>query len=173
MTPVLTICLNAIENPRDKVKFEEIYQKYRGFMLKIASRILHGQQDAEDAVHNAFLSIAKNMRIVPPLDSPQMRGFIYIVTQNKALDLLDQRKRHNNEVPLTDLPVLAEEEHHLAWCIAQLPSRYREVILLKYSHGYTTREVADILGISFAAASKLDQRAKARLRELCEKEGLQ
>ena len=53
-----------------------------------------------------------------------------------------------------------------------LPPRYREAILLKYSHGYTTREVASILGISLQAASKLDQRAKARLRELCEKEGL-
>ena len=46
------------------------------------------------------------------------------------------------------------------------------MILLKYSHGYTTREIAGILGISLPVASKLDQRAKARLKELCEKEGL-
>ena len=171
---VLMLCLSAIESPEDKVKFETLYYKYRGFMLKIAAQILHGEQDAEDAVHNAFLSIAKNMKIVPGPDSPKMRGFIYVVTENKAIDLLRERRRRENEERLEDQPfcVPPPEEHNLAWCISQLPPRYQEAILLKYSHGYSTREMADILGISFAAASKLDQRAKNRLKELCEKEGL-
>lgn len=63
-------------------------------------------------------------------------------------------------------------EHDLMWCIDQLPSRYRECILLKYSQGYTTKEVAKIMDISFGAASKLDQRAKKRLNELCRREGI-
>lgn len=172
--PVMIVYLSAIESPEDKVKFEELYHKYRGFMLKVAAQILRGEQDTEDAVHNAFLSIAKNMKIIPELDSPRMRGFIYVVTENKSIDILRERGRREHEEPLDNqpLPVFPEEEHHLAWCISQLPPRYREFILLKYSHGYTTREVADIFGISFAAASKLDQRAKGRLKELCEKEGL-
>ena len=53
-----------------------------------------------------------------------------------------------------------------------MPPRYQEVILLKCSHGYTTREIASILGVSFDAASKLNQRAKAKLKGLCEKGGL-
>lgn len=171
---MLMVCLSAIESPEDKVKFETIYRKYRGFMLKIAAQILHGEQDAEDAVHNAFLSIAKNMRAVPRLDSPQMRGFIYVVTENKAIDLLRERKRRGGEEALTDQPLQPpqDEDHSLAWCISRLSPRYRQVILLKYSHGYSTREIAGLLGLSFAAASKLDQRAKNKLRELCEKEGL-
>lgn len=171
---MLMVYLNTIESPEDKIKFEELYYKYRGFMLKIAAQILHGEQDAEDAVHNAFLSMAKNMKIIPGLDSPNMRGFIYVVTENKAIDLLRERKRREHEEPLEDRPLHTrpDDEHHLAWCISQLPPRYRQMILLKYSHGYSTREAAELLGISFAAASKLDQRAKSRLRELCEQEGL-
>lgn len=172
---VLLVYLSAIDSPEDRVRFEALYYKYRGFMLRIAAKILHGEQDAEDAVHNAFLSIARNMKLLPPeADSPRMRGFIYIVTENKAIDILRDRGRRQNEEPLEDQPlsVLSQEDDRLAWCISQLPPRYREVILLKYSHGYSTREIADIFGISPAAASKLDQRAKARLRELCEKEGL-
>lgn len=170
----MIVYLSAIESPEDKAKFERLYRKYRGFMLKTAAQLLHGEQDAEDAVHNAFLSIAKNMKIIPELDSPKMRGFIYVVIENKSIDLLRERGRRENEEPFDDHPlsVFPEEEHHLAWCISQLPPRYRELILLKYSHGYTTREIADIFGISFAAASKLDQRAKGKLKELCEKEGL-
>lgn len=171
---MLMVYLSTIENPAEKIKFEELYYKYRGFMLRVASRVLRGEQDAEDAVHNAFLSIAKNMTLLPPLDSPQMRGFLYIVTENKAIDILRERGRREIEAPLDDEPLCApeERENHLAWCISQLPPRYQEVILLKYSHGYSTREIAKIFGISFAAASKLDQRAKNKLKELCEREGL-
>ncbi|MBD5119239.1 MAG: sigma-70 family RNA polymerase sigma factor [Clostridiales bacterium] len=173
---MVMIYLSAIESPEEKVKFEALYDKYRGFMLKVASRVLRGDQDAEDAVHNAFMSLAKNMKLVPELDSLKLRGFLYIVTENKAIDILRERKRRELEAPLDEgqplyAPVI-DEEQDLAWCISRLPPRYQEVILLKYSHGYTTREIASILGISFNAASKLDQRAKAKLRELCEKEGL-
>ena len=63
-------------------------------------------------------------------------------------------------------------EHGLVWCITQLPPRYRQVIFLKYSHGYSVKEIADILGISHAAASKLDQRAKKKLEEICREEGV-
>lgn len=173
---MVMIYLSAIESPEEKVKFEALYDKYRGFMLKVASRVLRGDQDAEDAVHNAFMSLAKNMKLVPELDSLKLRGFLYIVTENKAIDILRERKRRELEEPLDEgQPLYAPldgEEQDLAWCISRLPPRYQEVILLKYSHGYTTREIASILGISFNAASKLDQRAKAKLRELCEKEGL-
>ncbi len=173
--PVLMVCLSAIESPEEKVKFEELYYRYRGYMLKIAARVLRGEQDAEDAVQNAFLSIAKNMLLVPPLDSPKLKSFLYAVTEHKAMDILRERQRRSNEEPLEDQPLCVfpdEEEGSLAWCISQLPPRYREIILLKYSCGYSTREAAEILQISFSAASKLDQRAKNRLRELCEKEGL-
>ncbi len=171
---MLMVCLSAIESPEEKVKFEELYYRYRGYMLKIAARVLRGEQDAEDAVQNAFLSIAKNMLLVPPLDSPKLKSFLYAVTEHKALDILRERQRRSNEEPLEDQPlcVFPDEERSLAWCISQLPPRYREMILLKYSCGYSTREAAEILQISFSAASKLDQRAKNRLRELCEKEGL-
>ncbi|MBD5152906.1 MAG: sigma-70 family RNA polymerase sigma factor [Oscillibacter sp.] len=170
------IYLSAIESPEEKIKFEKLYYKYRGFMLKVASRVLRGEQDAEDAVHNAFLSLAKNMKLVPELDSLKLRGFLYVITENKAIDILRERKRRDVEEPLDeDQPLYAfvdDEDRDLAWCISQLPPRYQEIILLKYSHGYSTREAASLLGISFSAASKLDQRAKARLKELCEKEGL-
>jgi len=168
------VCLSAIESPEEKVKFEELYHRYCGYMLKIAARVLRGEQDAEDAVQNAFLSIARNMRLLPPLDSPKLRSFLYAVTEHKAIDILRERQRRSHEEPLEDQPlcVFPDEEHSLAWCISQLPPRYREMILLKYSCGYSTKEVAKILGISPSAASKLDQRAKNRLWELCEKEGL-
>lgn len=46
------------------------------------------------------------------------------------------------------------------------------MILLKYYQGFSCGEIASMLGISLAAARKLDQRAKEKLRQLAEKEGI-
>ncbi|MCI8721038.1 MAG: sigma-70 family RNA polymerase sigma factor [Oscillospiraceae bacterium] len=81
---MLMIYLSAIETPEEKIKFEELYYRYRGFMLKAVKRVLRGDQDAEDAVHNAFLSIARNMKILPEMDSPKLKGFLYIVAEHKC-----------------------------------------------------------------------------------------
>lgn len=171
----MLVYLQMIEDPKGRIKFEQIYLKYRGFMLQIANEILRNEQDAEDAVHNAFLSVAKNIYKISDLDSPKTRGFLVIIVRSKSIDVLRDRKKHTSEELLEDeigetLPEL--DEHDLKWCINQLRPRYREVILLKYSHGYSTREIAEIMGITFEAASKLDQRAKKSLDELCRKEGI-
>jgi len=172
---LMLACLQMIDDPKDKIKFEQIYLKYWGFMLQIANKILQNHQDAEDAVHNALLSVAKNISKISDLDCPKTRGFLVIITERKSIDVLRDRKKHMSKELIEDkiggaLP--DPGEHDLKWCISQLPPRYREMILLKYSHGYSTREAAEILGVSFDAASKLDQRAKKRMNELCRKEGI-
>ena len=65
-----------------------------------------------------------------------------------------------------------EGDNDLTKCILKLPARYREMILLRYHHGYTVREIAKMLGLSLPAAIKLDQRAKNKLKKLCEEAGI-
>lgn len=162
----MIIYLQTIVDPADRSKFERVYLNYRAFMFYIANKILHNTQDAEDAVHNAFLSIAKNIEKIEDPTSLKTRGYVSIITERK--------KYESNELAEDEvsIPFPLPEEHGLEWCISKLPPRYRQAILLKYSHGYSTKEIAEILDISPAAASKLDQRAKKKLYEICQEEGI-
>ena len=56
--------------------------------------------------------------------------------------------------------------------MTKLPARERELILLKYKYGYTNDEVAELMELTKSNIIKIDQRAKKKLRELCEEEGL-
>ena len=56
---MLVYYLQMLDTPEEKVQFEQIYMKYRGLMYHVAENILHDSQEAEDAVHNAFLRIIK------------------------------------------------------------------------------------------------------------------
>lgn len=66
---MLVYYLQMLDTPEEKIRFEQIYLKYRGLMYHVANGILHDRQDAEDAVHNAFLRIIKkfpSFRTSPP-----------------------------------------------------------------------------------------------------------
>ena len=171
----MIIYLQTIDDSSDKVKFERLYLHYQAFMYRIAYHILKNKQDAEDAVHNAILSIAKNIEKIEDPISRRTQGYIFIIVERKAIDLYRERKlKECDELSESKIGISypLPDEHDLVWCITQLPPRYRQVIFLKYSHGYSVKEIADILGISHAAASKLDQRAKKKLEEICREEGV-
>lgn len=57
----MLIYLQMIEEPRDKRKFQRLHDRYLGLMLFVARRVLGNEQDAEDAVQEAFCAIAKNI----------------------------------------------------------------------------------------------------------------
>ena len=69
------IYLQTIEDPGDRAKFAELYEHYRAYMLKIAYDILNNTFDAEDALHNAFISISEHMDKVQDVSSKTTRGF--------------------------------------------------------------------------------------------------
>ena len=57
----MLLYLQMLETPEEKSLFEQIYLEYRGLMYHVAYEILHNDQDAEDAVHQAFVKIVELM----------------------------------------------------------------------------------------------------------------
>ncbi len=58
----MIIYLQMIESDEDKSKFEQLYIMYKGLMFHVAMKILKNEFDAEDAVHQAFLSLIENLK---------------------------------------------------------------------------------------------------------------
>ena len=58
----MILYLQMIDTSEDRSKFEQIYIEYRDLMFYVANRILDSDQDAEDAVHEAFLKVAENIK---------------------------------------------------------------------------------------------------------------
>ena len=155
-------------------KFEQIYTLYRGLMFYIARRILPGEADAEDAVHQAFVSIIENLKKISEVRCPRTRSYLVIITERKAIDILRSRSRLSPEAfeestRGVELPLPGDGG--LSDAMSRLPAAYREVLLLRYYyHGYTVREIAPMLGRKPGAVQKLLTRAKAALRKILEQE---
>lgn len=171
----MLIYLEMIDFPEDQTKFENVYNAYKGLMFYVANKILCNEQDAEDAVHNAFIKIAENIQKVGEPVCPKTQSYVVTIVENKAIDIYRANQRRKEVTYIDDITGVAvetEDAQGLEYCILKLPARYREVILLKYYHGFSCKEIAKQLGISEANAIKLDQRAKRKLQQICEEEGV-
>ena len=170
----MLIYLSMIESEADKSKFILLYETYRSSMFYAANQILNNKDDAEDAVHQAFVKVAETIEKVDDSVPSRVKGFLITITQHYAIDQYRKKKR----LSLFDLSIkedcadIYEGSGVLVQCIDRLPENYRAVILLKYKYGYEIKEIARFLSLSVSNANKIHQRAKAKLEKLCEEEGL-
>lgn len=171
----MLIYIEMLSNDSDKSKIEQIYMKYKNLMFYAANKILNNTQDAEDAVHQAFLSIVDHVEKISEPICTKTQAFVVTIVERKAIDIY-RKKTKASILPLdaieTGLLTDTEMGNPLASAIAKLPVKQRQLIQLKYYFGYTNRELADILGLSYEGVHSLDQRAKKQLRDLLEKEGM-
>lgn len=156
----MLIYMTLIDSPEDRSKFEKIYIQYRSLMLKTALEVLHSQPDAEDAVHQAFLKIAEHIEEIEEAVCPKTKGYVVTIAENKAIDFYRQKQRHP-QVEYCDAMAGMTVEYNgsnaLAACMAKLPARERELILLKYKYGYSNNEV-DIHQQTFYNTKKYPRR---------------
>lgn len=170
----MLIYIQTVDAPEAQSLFERIYLDYRDRMMAVAYGLLQDRFDAEDAVHQAFVYIAENLDKFTESRSNQVKSYIMKLVECRAIDILRSRQRKTAELEETRLgqaqqyPGLSE----LAGCMAQLPERYRNGLILRHAYGYSFAQIGTIMNITEAAARKLTARAREKLEEICRKEGI-
>lgn len=170
--------LSMLESDRNQSKFEIIYTSYKNLMLYQANKILGDLRDTEDVVHDSFLKIIKIIDKIEEPKCPKTRNLIVTIVEGTAIDLYRRRKKipmlslddEYINVPAPRAIDALNEKTDLALAIATLPTRYRQVLLLRYDCGFTDAEVAVILSMSQVNVRKTVQRAKKKLAEILERQ---
>ena len=171
---MMLIYLSMIESEADKSKFIALYETYRSCMYYAAYKILNNRDDAEDAVHQAFLKVAETIETVDDSVPGRVKGFLITITRHYAIDLYRKKKRRSLfEVGIKqDAAGIYEGSGILTQCIDRLPETYRAVILLRHKYGYEIKDIARLLSLSQSNTAKIHQRAKAKLEQMCREEGI-
>lgn len=169
----MMIYMSMIDASDDRSKFEQVYQTYKDMMFHAANRILHNPHDAEDAVHQAFLSILKHLNKISLSERQKTQAFVVIIVERKAIDMLRARIRSDETIFLEEISgIPAPEKLGLEEAIALLPEHYRNILTMKYVIGFTTTELADMMGLTVSGVSKQLFRAKEALKEILRKDGI-
>lgn len=173
--------MTLIEDEAEQSFFSLIYHRYKQEMYFSARDILGDAKDAEDAVHEAFLSAIPYLARLPKDPShPKTRNFLLTLADSKAIDIYRKRKRRtlfSRSDALPDLPNdhtdPITEGTAIARAIANLPFESRRLLLLRFDLGFTTKEIAKMLNKTESAVTRAITRAKDKLRVELKKEGVE
>ena len=169
----------------DEDAYATVVRTLGGRMLAVARRFLQDEDLARDAVQDAFLSAFRSIQAFD--GDAQLATWLHRIVVNAALMKLRTRRRKPEQSIEPMLPAFAEDGHHagrpvVAWtasaeeallrrearervraAIADLPERYRTVLLLRDIEDRSTREAADLLGITENAVKLRLHRARQAL----------
>jgi RNA polymerase sigma-70 factor (ECF subfamily) len=171
----------------DDDAFEACARTYCGQMLLLARRILRNDEDANDAVQDAFLSAFKGISQFK--GQSRLGTWLHRIVVNAALGRLRNRQRHPEKSIEDLIPHFGDGEHQIdppvPWqatpdttvqkqetrelvqrCISLLPETYRIVLLLRDIEGLATEETAQVLGTSTAVIKTRLHRARQALRSM-------
>ena len=164
----------VLETADERLKVEEIFHTYGNLMFHVANKILNNDHDAEDAVQQAMFAIFRNLEKISQIKCPRTRSFIVTIVERKAIDLYRAKQRNAVmpfeeefiNVPAAAVVDIAAARTDLAKAMAMLPTRYRELLFLKYDNGYLEREIAVMCSMTEANVKKTIQRAKKKLESI-------
>ena len=175
---MLLFYVSLIESDDNKTKFEIIYEEYRNLMFYVANQILCDTKDSEDIAHDAFLKLITIIDRIDDPKCPKTKNLVVTIVERKAIDLYRRRKRRQMipfeeetiNVPSSFDPESVIERSSIARAMAMLPTRYRELLLLKYDSGLSEKDISEVLSMTEDNVHKTIQRAKKRLSAALEKE---
>jgi RNA polymerase sigma-70 factor (ECF subfamily) len=173
----------------DGAAYETVVRTCGGPMLAVAGRILRNDDDAREAVQDAFLSAFKGL---DQFDGrSRLLTWLHRITLNASLMKLRRRQRKPERSIEDLLPHFTDDEHQIEppapWSeqavdivqraelratvrayIDRLPEAYRTVLLLRDIEGLDTDETARQLGANTAVVKTRLHRARQALRTLLE-----
>jgi RNA polymerase sigma factor (sigma-70 family) len=155
----------------DGSAFAQLYRDHHRDVFRYCRSLLHDEEDAHDAAQctwTALWTVPGAARREIPL-----RPWLFRVAHNEAVSILRRRRRHEEltdlEVPsLDDVASDVELRDRLATLradLVSLPERQRAALLLREVAGLGHNEIADVFGISTAAAKQTIYEARRALRE--------
>ena len=172
----------------DDSAFEAIVRAHSGRLLSVARRFLGNNEDAQDAVQDAFIRAYKAIHTFEA--RAQLYTWLHRILVNTALMKLRERRRRPTESIEDLLPSYSTDGHQAVasreWsdavlerketaaivreAIAMLPDQYREVLVLRDIEEKDTAEAAEILGTTSNVVKVRLHRARQALRTLLDRE---
>lgn len=181
MIPILYADL--IDDAQHRVRFEEIYETYYQQMFYVANKILSDPYEAEDALHDAFIGIARNMHTVSTItDRRDLFYYLMRSAENAAYNRTRQTKHYAELTEADHLPSVSDRSlwdtlynktdyEQLLRSISALPQIYREVLYYHYVLEFSMPDTARSLDIKLAAAKQRLVRGKKLLMQAIAAEG--
>jgi len=159
-----------------KNALQRIYEKYEGYLLNIAGNLLIDVSDAEDVLHDVFVTFAQSEERIKL--NGNLKGYLTRCVINRSRDRLRKKQRQHmvslhevepicSEATQPDISAIGNEEFNQIRCyFNQLPYEQREVITLRLHGGMRFRQIARLQEVSVNTVQGRYRYGLSKLRSL-------
>jgi len=135
----------------------QIYEKYKNDLHALAISLSNNRKDAEDAVHDVFVSFAQSVNEIQLTSS--LKNYLLTSAANRVRNL--RRNEHKITTDSDALELAAEnlnqpdklamsreQMQQISDALAELPDEQQEVIILHIQSGLKFKQIADAQQVS-------------------------
>ena len=148
-----------------KEEFTAFAEKYMDTIYRVAYSWTKNSDDANDVTQDVLIQLYKTTKEFE--SDSHLKNWLIKVTVNQCKMLFRSPwSKMTDNGQYADTPGFEDKRHlDLFRAVMNLDKKYRVPLLLFYYEGYSTAEIASILGIPEKTVSTRLFRAKARLKD--------
>lgn len=173
---LITACKKGKSSAQNK-----LYYQYCDAMLNVAMRYCQNQEEAEDALQDAFLKIFKNIVNFEGRHEGSLTQWIKTIVINSALSSMRKNKKHQITDDIDDYKIADDNDYYVNLeetseknekhkmilnAVQKLPPGYQSVFNLYVMEGYTHGEIAEILEITENTSKSQLSKARKFLKSI-------
>lgn len=175
---MLTVLLTMLENDEDKNLLIEIYDKNAKALNLVARENLINRENTDDCIQETFLELIKSFENFKCVPEKSRKAYLLTICRRTAYKM---NNKDYGAIPSDDSdidsfacqpePDFSDFDRvHLAITLNKIDLKYREPLIMKYADGYTSKEIAEKLGITQNLVSQRIFRGKKLLYALLKEE---
>ena len=152
-------------------EFEYYVSTFSGAVFRTAMCYTKNKADADDIMQEVFLKLYTADTYFE--NDKHAKAWLIKVTANMCRNMLKNpwKKLIQPIEAAENMPAESKRKSGLVDIIMKMKSKNRIVLYMHYFEGYTTREIAEILGIKENAVTSQLYRGRKQLKDLLLKEG--
>ncbi len=143
--------------------FEVLYRREFTAMVRLATALVDAPDQAEEVVQDAFAALYLRYRLV---ENPE--AYLRVCVLNGGRKVLRRRRIVRRQPSLAegngDPNSVEHSFNHVVDAVRRLPTKQRNVVVLRYELQLSDPEIAETLGIPVGTVKSTLHRALARLR---------
>ena len=160
-------------DPQDQMRFETLVLPHLDAAFNLARWLLRSGTDAEDAAQEAML---RAYRFFHGFRGGDVRAWLLQIVRNTCFTWME-KNRHGKDMSEFDeelhgsigptpesLAIAADNRGRLTQALESLPSRFREVIVLREIEGCSYKEIATVTSIPIGTVMSTLSRARRQLQ---------